>query len=144
AVTLQRLADQFQRDVRAADKILRIEAGHEVTNENPPERTPGRPATPIIVRLRLGETVVGYAQSAAGVTRDVLRSGTQEQRELFRLPPQARATNLERVQLMLPHPKDGNSHLTLTIDKSSATALRVQAALGADLRFAAKRAKEEP
>jgi len=156
AVSLERLAQQFQRDVQAASKIV-DDGIAETTAGGPPLRSPGEPAATPLLKLRIDERLVIYTESAGSVWRTfesvqrVADSGAASasphgpHRDRFRLPDVARAA-VETGML------SGSSHQFVRLivrrvapsgAESSTPLLNVQASLGKDLRFRDSNGKEQ-
>jgi prepilin-type N-terminal cleavage/methylation domain-containing protein len=135
AVTIDRLAHQFQRDVQSADEVLPTAKASTPADNAPPSRAPGQIEAPAILRLRNGDTVVQYALGESQLARSVLRSGNVEERDQFRLQDLRASIEIE---------SQGQSQvLTLTIrevgpsgDEAAVPRLQTRTMIGRDLRYA--------
>ncbi len=152
AIGLDRLAHQFQRDVRSAEKVLHVRRAPAAGEELPPSRPPGRPRQAVLLRLQVGGAVVEYAAADGFVARSVLpaddHSQVAKEREQFHLSDAA------HVEIELEPSAAAHQVLSLTVRESGPGAaddtprgrdvprLKVQAVRGRDLRFVQPTAKE--
>jgi hypothetical protein len=145
ALGLDRLADQFRRDVRMAEKVLHVRPIVAARQELPPASTPGQPRWAVLLRLQVSGAVVEYAEADGYVTRRAALPGGDPSPS--QSPEQFRLADTARVAIEETAAGPGRV-LTLSVREAGAAEgspvlrLRAQATLGADLRFARPAAKE--
>jgi type II secretory pathway component PulJ len=143
AIALDRLAHQFQRDVRAADKVIEIRQAPG-GGGTPPPGIP-QPQRALLLRRQPGGELIEYAETGGIVTRNVVAEPADAGPQVSREREQFRLSAASRLEMTL-HRGTSRKVVGMTIWEGGVNAdrarLTVQAVLGGDWRFADRTTEE--